>query len=97
MAWAIRLVTPPEGMSWVRLRNPWHGYWLSQYDADAHEGLGDATFDPDPARALRFGSFDEAKACWWQQSTVLPTRMDGGIEHDNRPLASCSVSIDEID
>lgn len=93
MPFSIKLVDVLDGgPTWVRLQNPWAGYWLAAYDPDAHEGLGDATFVPEPEGALWFGSFDEAKAFWFQQSSVMPVR-DG---REWRPLTICSISIDEV-
>jgi hypothetical protein len=93
VTFAIRLTDVIDNRpTWVRIENPWVGYWLAAYDPDAHDGLGDATFDPDVDHALRFGSFDEAKAFWYQQSTVKP-QLDG---RENRPLTICSISIDEV-
>lgn len=93
MAFGIRLTDiADDRVSFVRIQNPWAGYWLHAYDPDAHAGFGDATFSPESEGALSFGSFDEAKAFWYQQSTVLPER-DG---RENRPLTVCSISIEEF-
>lgn len=95
MPFAIRLVDVIDDgrvQQFVKIRNPWHGYWLHAYDPDAHEGFGDATFAADVDGALRFDTFDDARACWNQQSSVLPER-DG---RENRPLTLCSISIDEV-
>lgn len=94
--WAIRLVgVPDEGYS-CRIVNPWEGYYLLSYDPDGRSGLGEAVFTQFDHEALRFPSFDEAKACWYQQSTVLPRRAVRGVDGENRPLAVCDVSIDPI-
>lgn len=96
-AWAIRLVTVPDTTGYdCNIRNPWEGWWLAAYDPDGHEGLGRAEFAPTADTALRFGSFDEARACWYQQSSVMPTKRDGDREWENRPLAVASISIDEV-
>lgn len=93
MAFAIRLTTvADEHLTFVRLRNPWSDHWLCAYDPDAHDGFGEATFHPDASEALRFDSFDAAKECWSQQSTVRP-ELAG---RENRPLTICSIVIDEI-
>lgn len=93
MAFGIRLVDIiDDRQTFVSIANPWAGYWLHAYDPDAHEGFGRAKFLPEVEGALTFESFDNAKACWFQQSRVLPER-DG---KENRPLTVCSISIDEV-
>lgn len=95
MPFAIKLVdviddgTVPQ---WIRIRNPWSGYWLHAFDPDAHEGFGEAKFVEDQDGALLFDSIDAAKECWNQQSTVLPER-DG---RENRPLTICSIAVEDV-
>jgi hypothetical protein len=90
---AIRLTDVLDGqVTWIRIQNPWPGYWLAAYDPDARDGIGEALFVPDENAALRFESFDEAKAFWYQQSTVMPER-EG---RENRPLTICSIDIAEV-
>lgn len=96
MPWAIVLVGTPDGGHSVRIHQPWCGHYLAAYDPDAMAGLGEAVFTPEASDALRFDSIDAAKACWFQQSTVLPTRAVAGRPIENRPLAVCDISIDEI-
>lgn len=96
MPFAIKLTDVADDVSqpvsFVRLRNPWPGNCLQIYDPDAHAGFGEATFGPEPELAIPFASFDDAKACWWQQSSVLPVR-EG---RENRPLTICSIEIAEV-
>lgn len=95
----IRLVdvhdqaTPDRPYVGISLKHPWPGLWLHAYDPDAHEGLGEARWGTDENVALRFSSFDEAKAFWFQQSTLLP-ELHG---QPNRPLTVCSISVDVLD
>ena len=101
-AFAIRLVDVPDAGDTgeppyaLRMVRPFAGHYLTSYDPDAREGLGQAVWDESSADALRFPSFDAAKACWWQQSTKAPTRMYRGQEIENRPLAPISISIDPL-
>lgn len=102
--WAIRLTAVPDGGYRLRMTRPFLGHFLQSYDCDAHEGLGAAVWTADAAQALTFGSFDEARACWWAQSSVVPTvgGLIPGAERpvpsvvENRPLSICSVSIDPL-
>lgn len=94
--WTIRLVGVPDRGYACRIKNPWEGFYLAEYDADARAGLGEAIFTGGQEDALTFSSFDEAKAYWFRQSTVLPMRVIGGLEVENRPLAVCDVSIDPL-
>lgn len=90
---AVRLTGLLDGrQQWVRLVEPWTGHWLAAYDPDARDGLGEATFTADVADALTFGSFDEAKACWFQRSSLRPM-MDGS---EYRPLTFCSIEVVEL-
>lgn len=94
--WVIRLTEIPDGGYDIRIVAPFYGYYLAAYDPDAKEGLGEATFTADVEAALRFPTFDEARDCWYQQSTVLPTRASARGEYENRPLAFCSVDISQV-
>jgi hypothetical protein len=71
------------------------GEWLSFFDVDAGDayrsGLADCS--PDPARALRFPTIEAATACWQQQSTRIPLRLDG---LPNRPLTAFTVEIKRL-
>lgn len=66
--------------------------WLSYYDPDAGDdtrtGLIDAS--ENPAKALRFADAAAATACWRQQSTRVPLRLDG---EPNRPLTAFTVEV----
>jgi hypothetical protein len=70
------------------------GAWVSAYDPDAHDGLGEATWTTNTADALTFHSRQAAFAVWQQRSQVRPTRPDGKA---NRPLTAYTVSIETID
>ena len=67
--------------------------WVTEYDPNAHGGLGASDTSPDPTKALRFPTAREAFAFWRQESTVRPLRDDG---LPNRPLTALTVSIEEI-
>lgn len=77
----------------ARQRRTSIGNYLETFDADAFDGGGDATFTGDPAKAMRFESFEAASACWKQQSKVRPLRSDG---EPNRPLTAFCVTIEEL-
>lgn len=94
--WTIRLVGVPDAGYSCRIVNPWEGFYLQRYDPDGREGLGEAVFTGGVEDALTFPSFDEAKAFWFAQSTVLPSRAINGAEVENRPLAVCDVAIDTV-
>ena len=95
--WGIRLVGVRDSGYDMRIRSPWEGNWLTAYSPDACAGLGEATFDSDQAKALRFASPAEAEAFWKQQSEVLPMREVAGRTFENRPLAiATSIAIEEI-
>jgi hypothetical protein len=64
--------------------------WVRTFDAEAHEGQGEAKFTPDAALALPFDSTPEAIAFWRTQSTTRPLRADGEA---NRPLTAFTVEI----
>lgn len=66
------------------------GAFLADFDADAHDGMGHATWTSDRALALEFDSAIAAFSFWKTQSTVRPKRRDG---HPNRPLTAFSVEI----
>jgi hypothetical protein len=64
------------------------GEYLEQYDVEAHDGRGFATFTDDPAKAMRFTDLSEAVETWRMQSKVRPLREDGKA---NRPLTAFSM------
>lgn len=70
-AFAVRLTSTIDPYS-IRLVAPFEGHWLTAYDPDKHDGIGEARFDPDPAAALRFVSVEAATEFWSQQSAVKP-------------------------
>lgn len=94
--WAIRLAGVPDAGYDCRIVNPWTGHYLKSYDPDAREGIGEAVFTGGPEDAITFGSFDDAKAYWYRQSTVMPMRAFRGVDRENRPLAVCDVTIDPL-
>jgi len=69
------------------------GEWLFSFDANAHQGRGEAQFTPNINKAMRFASFQEAANFWKTQSIVRPRRPDG---KPNRPLTAFSMTIDPV-
>lgn len=69
------------------------GDYLEWSDPNAKFGRGDDGWTSDLAKAKKFATFDAAMKCWKQQSTLVPTRLDG---KPNRPLTAYSVSVEEI-
>jgi hypothetical protein len=107
MAVGLRFVAQPDGEYSIRLKGNSPdgpcvtvGQWLSFFDVDAFDGLGEAHWTADPEDALTFADFDEAQAFWSQQSKVRPMlRMVlGGVEteRDNRPLTVVSVTVETL-
>lgn len=70
------------------------GAYLSEFDADAHEGMGHAAWSSDPNEAIIFHSPADAFRYWKTQSIVRPLRDDG---HPNRPLTAFSVEIASVE
>lgn len=64
--------------------------FVQSFDADAHDGMGQATLTPDRHEAKTFANGREALAFWTQASTVRPTRDDG---QPNRPLTAYTVEV----
>ena len=78
----------------IRHGNMGLGNYLQDYNPEAHNGRGDATFTPDVAKAMKFDSFYAAMECWSRQSKTLPLRPDG---KPNKPLTAFSVSPKKIE
>lgn len=74
--------------------SPPAGSWVKDYDPDAHEGRGLATWTMDRSEAQRFASQKDAMDFYLQTSKILPERRDG---RPNRPLTAYTVSIEPID
>lgn len=90
-AYGIRLV----GLAGVLL-NPSGGLpapagsYLSRYDPEAHGGMGEAEWAPDPESALCFENAGAAMECWRQVPLSRPMRNDG---RPNRPLTAYTVEV----
>ena len=69
------------------------GQYLNGYDANAHGGLGEASWTRDRECAMVFADTGEALAFYRAQSTARPTRPDG---LPNRPLTAFNVAFDEV-
>lgn len=69
------------------------GKYLEWHDVDAHGGRGADRWTSDVSKALRFNSFQDAMACWKQQSKKVPLRDDG---KPNRPLTAYSVMVEKV-
>lgn len=93
----IRFQAMPDGPTWIRMRScPLVGQWLSFYDPDAREGIGEAGWTSDIEDALRFADFAAAESFWSQQSTVAPITAMDGVERENRPLQVISITVDTL-
>lgn len=66
------------------------GAYLVEYDPDAHDGRGGATWTEHLMWARRFDDAAAALEFWRQPSTVRPTREDG---EPNRPLTAFTVEV----
>lgn len=64
--------------------------FVQSFDADAHDGMGQATLTPDRHEAKTFASKMDAFRFWMTQSTLRPTRDDG---KPNRPLTAYSIEV----
>ena len=69
---------------------PAEGLYLEDFDFEAHNGLGEGTFDLDPDAALRFESFDEAMVYYNTVSKKYPKSDDGT---PNCPLTRSRVQV----
>jgi len=63
------------------------GFYIQEFDHEAHDGLGSCVGTRDPSRALAFDSVIEALEFIRRQSTTRPLRPDG---LPNRPLTGTS-------
>lgn len=72
---------------------PHAGQWLLHYDVDAFDGQGWCDFTDKIMQAKRFDTFEEAMACWNQQSTVKPLRPDG---RPNKPLTALTILVERF-
>jgi len=70
------------------------GAYLREYDPNAYNGRGSATWTRNRERAIMFDSRREAYEFWRQPSTRMPMRPDGLT---NRPLTAFTVEIEGID
>jgi hypothetical protein len=73
---------------------PTDGQALAAFDADAHDGRGDATWTTNPDDALTFDTLEAAKDFHQTTSTVRPLRDDG---KPNRPLTMFTVIVGPLD
>jgi hypothetical protein len=88
--------TNPDGAFRIQLRGRADGstnalpvgWYLASYDANGNDGRGEAMWTEDPAEAIAFATATEAYACWSEQSSFRPLRLDG---QPNRPLTAFSV------
>lgn len=69
------------------------GLYLQDYDLDAFDGRGTATWTPYPTRALTWPSAADAMKAWRTVSTTRPVREDG---QPNRPLTAFHVEITSL-
>jgi len=72
------------------------GCYLAAYDPEAHDGLGEAEWTPNPALAKRFPDAAAALECWKQVPKSRPTRGYGSDpDAPNRPLTAFTVEVRE--
>lgn len=70
-------------------RVPPDGWYLTDYNPDAHDGRGMAEWAETPERAMVFADQAAMLATWRLQSSTRPLRGDG---RPNRPLTSMNVT-----
>lgn len=70
-----------------------YGTYFVSMDVDAHDGRGELEVTKNSAEATRFPSMVEAWACWKEQSTVRPLRLDG---KPNRPMTAYTVEMQTV-
>jgi hypothetical protein len=88
-----RAILPEHRMDAFKLaKRITSGNYLEWADVEAFDGGGDATFTADPAKAMKFESF-EAATEFWRQSERRPFRADG---KPNRPLTTFTVTIEAL-
>jgi hypothetical protein len=66
------------------------GCYLAEYDPEADDGRGSASWTPDPAKALAFESAEAAMMCYRTQPKTRPMRPDG---KPNRPLTIFAITL----
>jgi hypothetical protein len=66
------------------------GRYVSRYDPDAHDGLGQVWTTSNPRKAIQFSDVARAAEFYRQTSTIKPLREDG---RPNRPLTAFTVDI----
>jgi hypothetical protein len=69
------------------------GNYLQWFDAEMHDGRGEAQFTPDLAKAKLFKDFDEAMEFWRTRSKTRPYRDDGA---PNRPLTAFNITVEAV-
>lgn len=82
-------------MKIIQLVTGFTSEYLKAYDPDGGNlavayPIGIVISTPDPAKALRFATTEEAWACWRLQSRRTPHRPDG---QPNRPLTAYTITI----
>jgi hypothetical protein len=82
-----------EGVLYPGSGSAAEGEWVVEYDPDFAGGRGAVRSDPDPRKAKRFASFEDAWAYARQSSTARPLREDG---RPNRPLTAYSMLFDTL-
>jgi len=89
----LRPTMPPHDWIMVIFGSGYDEYvpprYLVDFDVDAEQGLGTATFTLDRAKARGFADVSDVLATWKLQSTVRPLRGDG---RPNRPLTTFTIS-----
>jgi len=68
--------------------------YVSFFDPDAHNGMGELRTTLDLDEALMFVDMEDAWEYWRTQSRVLPLRPDG---KPNRPMTAFTVTVEAVE
>ena len=95
MAFVIKIIAPGhEGVMGVISRLDGPVEYLTKFDPDAHDGIGEIVTASDKSEAIRYPDFGAAMEAWKTQSAVKPFRPDG---EPNRPMTAFSIGIEEAE
>ena len=88
MSYVIKI----EWLGWqeVKQESQHEGRYVSRYNPDAHDGLGQVWTVADPRDAKQFATPQEAYLFLKQTSSVKPKREDG---RPNRPITAFTVTV----
>jgi hypothetical protein len=72
---------------------PRDGWYLKDFDFEAHKGRGEISLTPDKAEAKRFETMEEAIAFYRASPKCRPKRADG---KPNRPLTAANWQFEQL-